>query len=353
MKDPQVLCTMRLDTKSQNRLVEIFGAGNIKFLRPGQLTSTGSNTGNVEILLVDGNMPASAYSLPGLRWVNCNQSGIEKSATPELFRSGLKVTSSAGRSGPALAEHALLFMLAITGNYSGFTRAQRLKIWGIRKQKELRGLHGKTITIIGCGGTGVPLAHLCTALGMEVRVYRRRKMACPIDGVSTWSRDAADSLDEAMQGSDVLALCASLNDTSYRMIGREQLDTLAPGAMVVNVARAQLVDMAALCAALEKGGLSGAGFDVTDPCEPLPPWHKWWRTRNLLITPHVTPQMPDRTGNTIEQVAANFQQYCRQEALSNQLSEEDIFTPRGGRQYSRPVQLFIRGWHWMARKVFT
>jgi len=77
-----------------------------------------------------------------LRWAHCDHAGIEKSARPEVFDSGLLVTGSAGRSAPALAEHAMLFMLAFSYNFPRFLDAQRQHKWGIVGQNELRGLIG-------------------------------------------------------------------------------------------------------------------------------------------------------------------------------------------------------------------
>src|SRR3990172_9312708 len=99
---------------------------------------------------------------------------------------------------------------------------------------------------------------------------------------------------EAVEGADIVALCASLNDASHRMFGAAEIARIRPGGFVVNVARAQLVDFAAMPDALRSAPPVGVGSDARDPDEPLPPWSGVWSVPNLLITPHVTPRMPDR-----------------------------------------------------------
>ena len=93
----------------------------------------------------------------------------------------------------------------------------------------------------------------------------------------------------------------------------------------VNVTRGGIVDEAALAEALQAGEIAGAALDVAEE-EPLPEDSPLWDAPNTLITPHVTPQVPDRTGAALAIVLENIRRYRADEALLNQLGPEDVYT---------------------------
>jgi phosphoglycerate dehydrogenase-like enzyme len=110
--------------------------------------------------------------------VHCDHSGLNGSAFPEVFERDLIVTGSAGRSAPALAQHAFFFALALTYDSTGLLDMQRAHTWrGLPNWSDRRGLWGKTIGIIGLGSTGAETAKLAQAFGMTVLGYRRE----PVD----------------------------------------------------------------------------------------------------------------------------------------------------------------------------
>jgi len=80
-----------------------------------------------------------------------------------------------------------------------------------------------------------------------------------------------------------------------------------------------------LIAALKEGRLAGAGLDVTDP-EPLPPEHPLWDTPNVLITPHFTAALPDKTDRSVAMITENIRRYLAGEPMLNKLTKEDLWT---------------------------
>jgi phosphoglycerate dehydrogenase-like enzyme len=348
----KILVTMNLGARHAARLEQVFAGDQLNYVNRKDQQAVNAAAAVSEIALTSGALLGSFLDSPTLKWVNCNRSGLESWATPKLFESGLIVTGSAGRSAPVLAEHALLFMLALTSGFTRFQSAQRKRVWGLDDQRTLRGIHGRKLCIIGCGATATELIRQCLPHQMDITVFRRKDIAPPFDGVRLFSRAAGHSLTDALAGSEFVALCASLNNDSYQMLGANELDCLADKAFVVNVARARLVDMEALVKRLRSGQLAGAGFDVFDPEEPLPPWHRYWSLPNFLMTPHVTPQMPDRTGNSIDIIAENYRRYQLGEPLLNRLMPEDVFTvgvnpPRRG----ATAQLLAGYWQQWGRKL--
>ncbi|MBR3367863.1 MAG: hypothetical protein IKG66_08775 [Lachnospiraceae bacterium] len=95
-------------------------------------------------------------------------------------------------------------------------------------------------------------------------------------------------------------------------------------AFLVNMARGGIVDTAALTEALQKGEIGGAGLDVIEE-DPLPSDHPLWRWPTVYITPHCTPQVPDRARRTIEIIRENARRFEAGEPMLNQLREQDRF----------------------------
>lgn len=318
----------RLNWRSQDivRLRQVFVPSKLVYVEREDHAGIARALETCEIAILDGVADERYLTAPNLKWLHCDQSGLDGFAPRALADSDLVVTSSKGRSGPVLAEHAIHFMLSLAYRAPDMMRAQRRRVWGIRGQADLRGLHGKTVCIVGYGATGENLARQCLAFGMKVSAFRRKDQPADLPGVRMYSAARGDCLIDAIQGADIAALCASLNDASYRILGAPELAAMNPGGYLVNVARAQLVDEEAMIGALRSGHLAGAGLDVTDPFEPLPPWHRLWSVPNLILTPHVTPQMPDRTGRTLDILAENFRRYQAGDPLLHQFTEEDVFS---------------------------
>lgn len=329
----------------RRRLEALFAPAEVIFAHRADDLAVEAALARCDVAIVDGVLDDRYLAAPHLRWAHCDQSGIDGFAPRRLADSSLIVTSSKGRSGPVLAEHALHFMLALSHDGRRFLRAQAVRAWGVKGQEDLRGLHGRKVCIVGLGATGLNLARLCRALGMEVVAYRRRNAPCEVEGVTVYSRDAGDRVTAALAGADFVALCASLNDDSYHMVGEAEIAALKPGGFLVNLARGQLVDEEAMIAALRSGQLGGAGLDVADPNEPLAPWSRLWSAKNLILTPHVTPQMPDRIARTLDLLTANRERYLAGEPLMQRFTAEDVFTPRPARKTFKGEYRLREAWN--------
>jgi phosphoglycerate dehydrogenase-like enzyme len=280
-----------------------------------------------DVAVLAGDLDERYVKAPLLSWVHCDHAGLNGCAWPELFERGLLVTSSAGRSSPALAEHAVFFMLALAYRFPRFLDAQRAHRWrGIPGLEELRGLYGRTVGIVGMGHTGSELAVRTKAMGMRVLGYRR-SAAPPPPGVDKLiCAENGDSLDELLAESDFVVLALPLSNATHHLIGRRELALMKRSACIINMARGAVIDEEALIEALYAEQIGGAGLD-TFTQEPLPPDSPLWDAPNTLITPHATPQVPDRVGRSIDIISENVRRYRAGEPLLNQLRPKDIYTP--------------------------
>jgi len=278
-----------------------------------------------EVALLAKDPPLELLAAPRLCWLHVDHAGLNRVARAEAFREGLSVTGSAGRSAPVLAEHALFFALALAYRYPAFLDAQRAHHWGVSGQDELRGLYGRTMGIVGLGNTGKELAVRAKALGMKVLGYRRRSTAPPPGIDQLFSADAGEGLDRLLAQSDFVVLALGLSNDTHHLIGARELDLIGPAGYLINMARGPVVDEPALTDALYQGRIAGAGLD-TFTIEPLPASSRLWDAPNTLITPHVTPAVPDRTSRSLDIICENIRRFMAGERLLNLLTKEDIYS---------------------------
>jgi phosphoglycerate dehydrogenase-like enzyme len=143
-------------------------------------------------------------------------------------------------------------------------------------------VYGKTLGIIGLGGVGRHVARYAKAFGMEVLAWSRNlTQETALESCAT-----RVELHELLARSDFVTLHAVLSKESTGLIGRAELQRMAPSAYLVNTSRGPLVDEAALIDALRNGAIAGAALDVFD-IEPLPAGHAFFSMDNVVLTPHI------------------------------------------------------------------
>jgi len=261
---------------------------------------------------------------PGLRWVHSTAAAVGILPLKELAARGIPVSNSRGIQAVPIAEHVIGGLLALARRFNRMLDAQRERRW---IQNELTrdawpwSLHGANMTILGLGTIGQEVARRAHAFGMRVTGIRRRldQPAPPfVDRVV-----GPGQLDEALRGSDVLVISAPFVAETDRMIGAEQLALLNRGAILINVARAGIVDEPALLAALQDGRLGGAVLDVFER-EPLEPSNPLWALPNVIVSPHSAGVRPDHWAAVIDVFSENLSRFQRGEALLN------LVTPNAG-----------------------
>ena len=326
MADLTVVTTLRYQGAHWDRLVAALGGAEIRRFDSPDDPGFFEALAGADVALVAKDTDARFYRVPKLQWIHIDHAGLNKAARPEAFRPGLTLTGSAGRSAPVLAEHAMFFALALTYNFGAFYDAQRAHQWGVSGQDELRGLFGRTMGIVGLGHTGQALAARAQAFGMRVLGYRRSAGGALPDVDRIYSADAGETPDELLAESDFVVLALALSNATHGMIGARELDLIGPRGFLINMARGPIVDEQALVRALYDGRVAGAGLD-TFAIEPLPHDSPLWDAPRTLITPHVTPAVPDRTARSLDIICENIRRFRLGEPLLNVLTEKDIYAP--------------------------
>jgi phosphoglycerate dehydrogenase-like enzyme len=221
---------------------------------------------------------ATIDSLPALRVVARCGAGLDNVDTAAAHARGVAVVYAPGITTGAVAEHALMLALCLARQTVRLAEATARGEWAIRDGFLSTELRGRRAGIVGLGSIGSRVAELSAALGMDVVGWTRRHR--PDSAV------AQVGFDELLATSDVIQLCVALTPDTAGLIGTDALATMRPGALLVNTARGQLVDLPALAAALEQGHLGGYATDVWDP-EPPTAGTPLLDHPRVLVTPHV------------------------------------------------------------------
>lgn len=230
-----------------------------------------------------GNVPAAMlHGSPALEWLQTNSAGVEAYIRPGVLAGDTLLTNATGAYGLAIAEHMLGMLLELFKKLELYRDAQKSGAW--QSQGAVKAVYGSTVLVLGMGDIGGEFAARCKALGAKVIGVRRSPRPCPeyADEVHLLG-----DLDSLLPHADVVAITLPGTDATRGLMSRERLAKMKEGAVLLNVGRGFIVDTEALCDALERGHLSGAGVDVTDP-EPLPPTHRLWNIPTAVVTPHIS-----------------------------------------------------------------
>lgn len=256
---------------------------------------------------------------PKLRWVHSPAAAVEGLLPLDaLAAQNVTVTNSKGVQAIPIAEHVMGGILMLSRKFDRTLDAQRERKW---IQNDLVEdwpwlLNGQRMTIVGLGTIGIEVAKRAHAFGISVTGVRRNTSSEKPSFVDRVV--GTDALDDALTGCDLLVLSAPGVNATQRMIGERQLALLNRGAVLVNVARAGIVDAPAMRAALESGQLAGAVLDVFER-EPLDTNDDLWNAKNVIITPHSAGFRRSHWDEVAALFAENLSRYLRGDSLENRV----------------------------------
>ena len=193
---------------------------------------------------------------------------------------GLAVSNTPGAVTDATADIALTLILMTARRAGEGERLVRAGRWQGWHPTQMLGLHvgGKTLGIIGMGRIGKAIARRAHhGFGMEITYYNRSKAEPGLPA-------RAVTLDEAM-GADVVVIAVPGGPTTRHLINAERLAQMKPGGILVNIARGDVVDEAALVETLQQGRIGGAGLDVYEHEPRIHP--ALLQMENITLLPHL------------------------------------------------------------------
>ena len=206
--------------------------------------------------------------------------GVDNIDLEAATRKGIVVMNTPGGNATSVAEHAIALLLALVRRIPSADASIKQGKW---EKKKLQGveLRGKTLGLVGLGKIGSEVARL--AQGFEMRVLAYDPYVSSL--VARDENVRLVSLEELLKSSDIVSLHASATPETFHLLNARTLALAKPGLRVINCARGELVDEAALLAELESGQVAGAGLDVFET-EP-PRDTRLVSHPNVIATPHI------------------------------------------------------------------
>jgi phosphoglycerate dehydrogenase-like enzyme len=242
-----------------------------------------------------------------IEWVSNGGAGVDHLIPWDPSR--LTVTNASGVASRMMAEYVVCAMLALGIGLPGFMRRQMERRWQFQR---ITSIAAKTVAIVGLGRTGRAVARLASALDM--RVVGTRAHPAPTPHVERVY--AAARLHEALGEGDFVVVTAPLLESTHHLIDAAAIETMKPGACLVDVSRGGVVDQSALADALHSAKLGGAVLDVFES-EPLAADSALWSFDNVIITPHCSSVYEGWERRAAQMFCDNLQRWRAGEALSN------------------------------------
>ncbi|MGS2642064.1 NAD(P)-dependent oxidoreductase [Streptosporangium sp. LJ11] len=275
--------------------------------------------GGAEIVVGDwsGGLALDAEAVraaPDLTFVQQPSVGVDGHDLGALAEAGVPLANTAGVSAIGVAEWCLAAALALSRRLLDADAAVRAGRW---PQLDLgpAELYGSRVGIVGFGPIGEAAARMFAAHGCEVSYWTRTPREVPY----TYRQ-----IGDLVASSHVLVLVVPLTEETRRLIDPSLMPA---GSLLVNAARGQVVDSAALLSALESGHLGGAALDVFDT-EPLPQDDPLRGSPRVLLSPHVAGVTPQSTGRLIRCVLDNLEAAIEGRPVANVVNGVDAVVGR-------------------------
>src|SRR6267143_4149428 len=280
--------------------------------------------GDVDVLVAMAftrEMTAAARRLKLVQVPGAGLERIDRAALP----AGTALANAYGHEA-GIAEYVLGAMLTLTRGFVRLDAALRRGAWesqwavGATPPPPWPELAGKTLGILGYGRIGQALARRARAFDMDVCAIRRDVARSDADGLSLLG--GPDAIDEVVRRADYLAVTLSLNEQTRGLLGERELALMKPTAVLVNVARAEILDEDALYRALLEQRIAAAALDVwyryPNSAEPTVPARRpFHELANVLMTPHVSGWTEGMLEARATLIAENIQRTARGEPPLN------------------------------------
>ena len=251
---------------------------------------------------------ATLRQLPDLKFIGVLATGYNVIDVEAARARGIVVANVPGYGTPAVAQHVMALLLALTNRVEAHSQSVFEGEWSRSPdfcywKTPLVELQGLTLGLVGLGAIGTAVARLGIALGMQVKAYTRRPFDCP--GVSR-----IDTLPALAAEADVISLHCPLTAETQGMINATFLAAMKPTAYLVNTGRGPLVVEHDLAVALKEGRLAGAALDVLST-EPPATDNPLLHAPNCIITPHIAWATRAARERLLAQVIANIRAFLQ------------------------------------------
>ncbi|KAK5091648.1 hypothetical protein LTS08_005409 [Lithohypha guttulata] len=275
---------------------------------------------DAEILVTWSNSPdnlsEAAKRMTNLKWIQSLAAGPNDVLNAGFDASKITVCTGSGLHDHTVAEHTLALLLCAARRLDEMKEYQLQGKWPghlggpqpDRPKGKFTSLRGANITIWGFGNIAKMLTPSLVGLGASVKGIARSNGVR--NGVEVVSED---SLQKVLSETDALVMILPGSEATKHALNAERLKLLPNHAWVVNVGRGTSIDEDALAEALDNGSIGGAALDVFEK-EPLPEGHRFYKTKNTIISPHAAGGRPQ---GAEELIAYNLRRFLAGQELKN------------------------------------
>src|SRR5881296_3596230 len=254
---------------------------------------------------------------PRLRWFHQLPAGASNLLRGDLWGSDVIVTTSRGYGNTRpMAEYVLANLLHFARGLHHASRDRQRHRFDHRTYRPLL-LQGKTVCIVGAGGIGQEVGRLCASAGMRVTGTRRRVAPDTVLPAGFSRLESPERLYALLEESDGVVICCQWTPETTKLIGRAAFAAMKPGAILINVARGEIIDEEALIAALAAGKLRGVALDVYVGEFEHEPDRRLWDDERVLITPHISGGSDMRQHRGINLFCDNLRAFLDGRPLTN------------------------------------
>jgi glyoxylate reductase len=285
----KVFVTRKLPEQVETRLRELFDAElNLedKALSTEDLVSAVQRA-EVLVPTVTDRIDSKVLSRAGeqLRLIAQFGAGVDNIDVQTAVQRGITVTNTPGVLTEDTADMTMALILAVPRRIvEGVKIVESDKFIGWSPTWMLgRRIWGKRLGIVGMGRIGQAVARRARAFGLQVHYHNRRRVSQPIEQeleATYW-----ESLDQMLSRMDIVSVNCPHTPATYHLLSARRLALLKPSAFIVNTARGEIIDEAALARMLEKNQLAGAGLDVFEHEPAINP--KLKKLPNVVLLPHM------------------------------------------------------------------
>jgi D-3-phosphoglycerate dehydrogenase len=268
-----------------------------------------------EILIVHF-CPVSAELIdaaPRLKVIGTLRTGLSNIDVKHAERKGIPVVNLPGRLADAVSDFTIGLMLSLVRGIVQSNDALRQGRWtkNFESNENFIELSGKTVGLIGFGEIGKKVARKLAHFDVDVVSYDPFVPREAMQGLGVRKVE----LDELFSSSDIVSIHTSLTESSKGLIGGRHLSLLKRRSYLINTARAEVIDKAALYEALKKGSMAGAALDVFWE-EPIDIEDPFLKLENVVVTPHISGTLKESLLKSFSRLNGRMEPYYKRVSAS-------------------------------------
>jgi len=250
---------------------------------------------------------------PNVRWIHLLTAGFNTVDLDYVKSRGILMTNAKDVFSIQIAEDVFSKILYFNRNLETYVENKKTGLW--KHERVLYEIAHSTVGIIGTGSIGTEIAKRMKSFDTKILGYRRKKEDNPYFDHIYHDQNGLETI---YKESDYIIVAIPLSKETYQMIGERAFSQMKKTALIINIARGEVIDQEAMINALSNHQIRGAGLDVTVP-EPLPKDSPLWSMRQVLITPHNASASPYVNQRLMNSVVSTIENYIYHRPFDNKI----------------------------------